>query len=152
MTERSEGMTEPSRRSVLAGAAGLSAAVALAACGDDASSGGGSGSSDGGAGDAPATAAGGSLGALTDIPVGGGKFFDDRKVVVTQPSAGQVKAFSTICTHQGCAINKIENGILRCPCHMSGFRIADGSVESGPAPKPLVSVNVKVENGQVVLG
>ena len=74
------------------------------------------------------------------------------KAVKASLAAGEVKAYSTICTHQGCAINKIENGILRCPCHMSGFRIADGSVESGPAPKPLVSVNVKVENGQVVLG
>jgi Rieske Fe-S protein len=145
-------MTEPNRRTVLAGAAGLSAAAALAACGDDSGNGGGAGSNNGGAGDTAATAAGGALGALTEIPVGGGKFFDDRKVVVTQPSAGQVRAFSTICTHQGCAINKIENGILRCPCHMSGFRIADGSVESGPAPKPLVSINVKVDNGQVVLG
>src|SRR4051794_21063767 len=115
-------MTEPNRRTVLAGVAGVSAAVALAACGDDAGKDGGAGTSGGGA-DTPATAAGGALGALADIPVGGGKFFDDRKVVVTQPSAGQVKAFSTICTHQGCAINKIENGILRCPCHMSGFRI-----------------------------
>jgi Rieske Fe-S protein len=35
---------------------------------------------------------------------------------------------------------------------MSGYRIADGSVESGPAPKPLASISVKVENGQVVLG
>src|SRR5262245_55767817 len=102
-------MTEPNRRTVLAGAAGLSAAAALAACGDDSGTDGGSGSSNGGAGDTPTTAAGGALGALTDIPVGSGKFFEDRKVVVTQPTAGQVKAFSTICTHQGCAINKIEN-------------------------------------------
>jgi Rieske Fe-S protein len=149
-------MTEPTRRTVLAGAAGLSATVALAACGEDSDTGGGdAGSNTGGAGDGatPATsAASAALGALTEIPVGGGKFFEAQKVVVTQPSAGQVKAFSTVCTHQGCAVNKIENGLIRCPCHMSGFRIADGSVESGPAPRPLVSVTVKVENGQVVLG
>ena len=147
-------MTEPTRRTVLAGAAGLSATVALTACGGDDESGGGDTGSgnNGGATNAATTAAGGSLGALTEIPVGGGKFFEAQKVVVTQPTAGQVKAYSTVCTHQGCAVNKIENGLIRCPCHQSGFRIADGSVESGPAPKPLVSVNVKVENGQVVLG
>jgi Rieske Fe-S protein len=39
-----------------------------------------------------------------------------------------------------------------CTCHMSTFRLADGSVESGPATKPLPSAAVKVENGQVVLG
>ena len=150
-------MTEPTRRSVLAGAAGLSATVALAACGDDSGTddSGDSGSNNGGAGTGATTAtsaAGGALGALADIPVGGGKFFEAQKVVVTQPTAGEVKAFSTVCTHQGCAVNKIDNGLIRCPCHMSGFRIADGSVESGPAPRPLVSVTVKVENGQVMLG
>jgi Rieske Fe-S protein len=149
-------MTEPTRRSVLAGAAGLSATVALAACGDDSGTDGGdTGSNNGGAGDGATTAtsaAPAALGALAEIPVGGGKFFEAQKVVVTQPSAGEVKAFSTVCTHQGCAVNKIESGLIRCPCHMSGFRIADGSVESGPAPKPLVSVAVKVENGQVMLG
>jgi|SRR5688572_30772344 len=144
-------MTDPTRRSVLAGAAGLSATVALAACGDDSGNDGGSGDT-GGAGDTPTAAAGGVLGPLTDIPVGGGKFFEAQKVVVTQPTAGDVKAFSTVCTHQGCAVNKIDSGLIRCPCHQSGYRIADGSVESGPAPKPLASISVKVENGQVVLG
>ena len=144
-------MTEPTRRSVLAGAAGISATVALAACGED-DPGTDSGSDTGGAGDTATSGASGALGALADIPVGGGKFFEEQKVVVTQPTAGQVKAFSTVCTHQGCTINKIDGDLLRCPCHMSGFRIADGSVESGPAPKPLPSVNVKVQDGQVVLG
>jgi Rieske Fe-S protein len=147
-------MTDPTRRTVLAGVAGISATVALAACGDDSGTdtGTGSGSNNGGAGDTATSAASGALGSLADIPVGGGTFFEAQKVVVTQPTAGQVKAFSTTCTHQGCTINKIEGDLLRCPCHMSGFRIADGSVESGPAPKPLTSVSVKVENGQVVLG
>jgi len=149
-------MTEPTRRVVLAGAAGLSATAALAACAGDSGEGDGGGNTDGTNGGAgtPSTTSGasGALAALADIPVGGGKFFESQKVVVTQPAAGEVKAFSTVCTHQGCAVNKIENGLIRCPCHMSGFRIADGSVESGPAPKPLVSVNVTVENGQVVLG
>lgn len=148
-------MNEPTRRRVLAGAAGFSATMALAACGDDSSSDGGgtdSGTNNGGVGNGVTSAAGGTLGALADIPVGGGKFFEAQKVVVTQPTAGEVKAFSTVCPHQGCAVNKIDNGLIRCPCHMSGFRIADGSVESGPAPRPLASVNVKVENGQVTLG
>jgi Rieske Fe-S protein len=144
-------MTEPTRRTVLAGAAGLSATVALVGCGGDSGTDDG-GNSGGDTGGATSTTAGGALGALADIPVGGGKFFEAQKLVVTQPTAGQVKAYSTICTHQGCAVNKIENGLIRCPCHQSGFRIADGSVESGPAPRPLESISVKVENDQVVLG
>jgi Rieske Fe-S protein len=73
-------------------------------------------------------------------------------VVITQPTAGQVKAYSTTCTHQGCAVSKVENGLIICPCHDSRFKIADGSPSGGPATKPLQSKTVKVENGQVVLG
>src|SRR5258707_73783 len=53
----------------------------------------------------------------TDIPVGGGKVFDREKIVVTQPTAGEFKAFSAVCTHQGCTVKKIANGIITCPCH-----------------------------------
>jgi nitrite reductase/ring-hydroxylating ferredoxin subunit len=150
-------MTETTRRTVIAGAAGLSATVALAACGDD--------TADVDTGDAagePAgqatptgssTAGGGAAGiaALADIPVNGGKIFAAEKVVVTQPTAGEVKAFSTTCTHQGCAVSKVENGLIVCPCHDSKFKISDGSPTGGPATKPLQSKSVKVEGGQVVL-
>ena len=149
-------MTETTRRAVLAGTAGLSAAVALAACGDDETP-------DAGdvndaveqatsAASSAATAGAAGIAALADIPVGGGKIFAEQKVVVTQPTAGQLKAFSTTCTHQGCAVTKVENGMIVCPCHMSTFRIADGSVAVGPATKPLTSASVKIENGRVVLG
>ena len=43
-----------------------------------------------------------------DIPVGGGKVFDALKVVITQPTAGDFKAFSAICTHQGCTVNGVS--------------------------------------------
>ena len=45
--------------------------------------------------------------AKADIPVGGGKVFDALKVVVTQPTAGDYKAFSAICTHQGCTVSGV---------------------------------------------
>ncbi len=93
---------------------------------------------------------GAALAKLSDIPVGGGKIFGDRQVVVTQPQAGTIKAFSAICTHQGCAVTKVD-GSIECPCHNSRFSIADGSVKSGPAPRGLPSVPVKVDGDAITL-
>ena len=91
------------------------------------------------------------LAKTADIPVGGGKIFPKKGVVVTQPTAGTFKAFSTICTHAGCAVNKIEDGTINCPCHGSKFKIADGSVADGPAPKPLPAKKIKVSKGSIKL-
>ncbi|MEU9330374.1 Rieske (2Fe-2S) protein [Streptomyces canus] len=133
----------PSRRVVVAavGAAGL--ALTLNACGseDDSSS---SSSSD-------TAAAGSVLGKTSDIPEGGGKIFKDSGVVVTQPTAGEFKAFSSKCTHQGCAVTGITNGIITCPCHKSEFSVTDGSVKKGPATQPLPEEKITVSGDSISL-
>jgi Rieske Fe-S protein len=158
----------PARRTVVAaaGAAGLS--VALTACGgsdDDSSSSSssaGAAGSTGSTGSSPAgstggtgggdnAAAGAALAATADIPEGGGKVFDSEKVVVTQPTAGTYKAFSAVCTHAGCAVKSISDGVINCPCHNSNFSITDGSVKSGPARKPLPEVSIKVSGDSITL-
>src|SRR4051812_38930234 len=44
---------------------------------------------------------------VTDIPVGGGKIYDQRRIVVTQPTAGTFKAFDALCTHMGCVVTSV---------------------------------------------
>ncbi|MGW0997543.1 Rieske (2Fe-2S) protein [Streptomyces sp. NPDC002520] len=98
------------------------------------------------------SAAGGSeLARTTDIPEGGGTIFKEKKVVVTQPKKGEFKAFSAICTHQGCTVAKVADGTIDCPCHGSKFHIADGSVAHGPAPRPLPAKHIEVEKGSIRL-
>jgi Rieske Fe-S protein len=143
-------MSETTRRVVLTGAAGISAATALAACGGDSSDNEGSGSDDTGA-TATATPSSGPLATVADIPVGSGKVFPRQNVVVTQPTAGEIKAYSATCTHQGCTIGAVEGDRIKCPCHQSQFRVADGSPVGGPATKPLAAVNVKVADGSITL-
>jgi Rieske Fe-S protein len=90
------------------------------------------------------------IAALADIPVGGGKILAGQGIVITQPTAGTVKAFSTVCTHAGCTVSEVAGGTINCPCHGSKFAIADGSVAGGPAPRPLPPIVVTVKGGQVV--
>ena len=98
----------------------------------------------------PAVAPAGNVIAKTaDVPVGSGLIVD--KVVVTQPSAGVFKGFSTTCTHAGCTVNKIADGTIDCPCHGSKFNL-DGSVANGPAQKPLPAENITVQGDSIVLG
>ena len=84
--------------------------------------------------------------------MGGGKIFADQLVVVTQPTAGAFKAFTAVCTHMGCTVNQVSNGLIMCPCHGSEYSISDGSVKQGPAPTPLPAKQISVANDQITLG
>jgi Rieske Fe-S protein len=155
----------PARRTVVAaGAVGL--AAALAACGSDETSssgsattqngsrtsGGSGGAATGSGGDGAAAGSSGAVLARTaDIPEGGGKIFAEQGVVVTQPTKGQFKAFSSQCTHQGCAVTGITDGMITCPCHHSAFSAADGSVRKGPATRPLPARNISVSGDEIKL-
>ncbi|MER8008610.1 MULTISPECIES: Rieske (2Fe-2S) protein [unclassified Streptomyces] len=91
------------------------------------------------------------LAKTSDIPVGGGKIFKEQKVVVTQPKKDEFKAFSAICTHLGCTVGAVADGTINCPCHGSKYRIADGSVAGGPAPKPLPAEQIEVKGNSIRL-
>lgn len=100
---------------------------------------------------ASGAAGGAELASTSDIPVGGGKIFKDRKIVVTQPTKDEFKAFSAICTHQGCTVSTVANGTIDCPCHGSKYRITDASVVAGPAPRPLPAERITVEGNSIRL-
>jgi Rieske Fe-S protein len=158
------------RRGVLAGVGLVGLAGAITACSSGGSSSsaavvdpatssaaGGASTATSAAASAPASAsagggtAAGALSATSDIPVGGGKIFGTQLVVVTQPSAGQFKAFSAVCTHMGCTVNQIANGRIDCPCHGSEYSITDGAVLAGPAPRPLPAKQIKVTGDSIFL-
>ncbi|MFJ6621670.1 Rieske (2Fe-2S) protein [Kitasatospora sp. NPDC091335] len=140
MSEAPESSPTASRRTLLCGAAAVLAAggtVAVTGCGSSAS--GGSGAAKGPVDLGPASA----------VPEGGGKVFREQKIVVTQPAAGQYKAFSAKCTHAGCIVDQVKNAQIQCPCHGSRFAVADGAVQDGPAPSPLPAYTVTVEGGNL---
>ena len=159
-------MAEPSvpassRRSLLAWA-GAACAAALAGCTTyNANNGGINGGHAAQTSSAPAVPAGASSGAAassgpvvlaktSDIPVGGGKILTDRKIVITEPQSGTFKAFTAVCTHQGCIVDTVSGGTINCPCHGSKFSVANGSVVAGPAPSPLAPVSIEVQGTSIV--
>lgn len=101
--------------------------------------------------ESPKASSGQQLATTSDIPVGGGTVFKDQKVVVTQPAKGDFKAFSAICTHAGCTVNKVADGTIDCPCHGSKFSVEDGAVKAGPAPRPLPAEKITVEGNSIRL-
>jgi Rieske Fe-S protein len=153
---------ETTRRAALAGAGLVGLAGLVTACGAGSSPAASTGrpaakksagGQSGGSG-AGGSGSGGSGMALTEtsaIPVGSGKIFTAQKVVVTQPSAGDFKAFSAVCTHQGCIVNQIAQGNIVCPCHGSQFSIKNGSVVAGPAPSPLPARTITVAGNKITL-
>ena len=74
-----------------------------------------------------------------------------HQVVVTQPAKGTFKAFSSICTHQGCPVATVANGTINCDCHGSKYAIADGAVVDGPAPRPLPPKQITVSGDSITL-
>lgn len=89
--------------------------------------------------------------AKADVPEGGGVIMSDADFVVTQPTAGEYKAFSKICTHQGCPVEEIVSKEIVCPCHQSHFSITDGAAVSGPAQEALPAATVTESGDNLVI-
>ncbi|MEU6272246.1 Rieske (2Fe-2S) protein [Streptomyces populi] len=135
-------MTHRSTRRTVILATGASALLAGCSTYDS-----GSGSSD----SSPKASSGRQLTTTGAVPVGGGTIFKDQKVVVTQPAKGDFKAFSAVCTHQGCLVDKVADGTIDCPCHGSRFSVEDGAVKNGPATRPLPAEKITVEGNSIRL-
>ncbi len=92
------------------------------------------------------------LATLNEIPEGGGIILADDGVVLSRATGDDVQAFSATCTHQGCTVNAIEDGLIVCPCHLSRFDLRTGEPVSGPANRALPGVAVTVRGNDVVIG
>lgn len=141
------------RRSLFAGGLGLTlAGLGLSACSSTSDTATGGTTAAGTTSKAATSAGSGPNVKVADLPVGGGVVMQDAQYVVTQPTAGTFKAFSKICTHQGCPVSSVANGHINCTCHGSSFSATDGSVVSGPAKKALAETKVTLSGDSLVIG
>ena len=90
----------------------------------------------------------------SEVRDGEAKFFEyaGSAAVVLKERTGNLIALSAVCTHLGCVIQWQRDGQeFLCPCH-AGRYSAEGSVISGPPPKPLQRLPVSVANGTIIIG
>ncbi|MEE1941628.1 Rieske (2Fe-2S) protein [Streptomyces sp. TRM 70361] len=133
----------PARRTVLCGVA-LAGAAGLGMTGLTACSGGQK---------PPAVpAAPVDLGAADAVPVGGSRLYREKRLVVSQPTEGEFRAFGAVCTHAGCVLTSAEELSADCACHGSRFDTTTGEVLAGPAGSPLPEVPVRTDGGRLVAG
>ena len=138
------------RRTVLVGTGAVGAAGLLAACG-------GSDNAETSSAETPDTTAStdvpSSPAKIVDtdnVPVGGGIVVEEKMVVVTQPTEGDFKAFTSTCPHQGCSVGEVTSEDIICPCHGSRFSVTTGEVLQGPATVGLAQVAIDVEGNEVI--
>lgn len=146
-------MSEVNRRTVLAAGGVVAVGGVLAACstGSDENVDGAPVANETTQDEQPAASDVSGLVAVADVPVGGGVVIENPPIVVTQPEAGSIKAFTAICPHQGCLVDEVVDNEIICPCHQSRFSAVDGAVIVGPALQGLGAASVTVADGEVSL-
>lgn len=90
----------------------------------------------------------------SDVPSGDAKNFiyqNTPAVIINSPDKGFI-ALSRVCTHLGCLVefNRGKQRLL-CPCHAGNFDL-DGNVLSGPPPKPLTIIPLKIDGNNLIIG
>jgi Rieske Fe-S protein len=94
------------------------------------------------------------LTAVADLPVGSTQTFayptDHDPCVLIRTADRSFVAYSQKCTHLSCAVvPRVEEGVIRCPCHEGYFDLATGRPIAGPPRRPLSRVRLDVRGGEI---
>ncbi|MGE5283096.1 MAG: TQO small subunit DoxD [Chloroflexota bacterium] len=73
---------------------------------------------------------------------------DGSPDILIRDEAGDLKAFSAVCTHAGCTVG-YEGGTIVCPCHGARYSAETGEPIGGPAPSGLAPKKVLEAGGQI---
>ncbi|MGH2602604.1 MAG: Rieske 2Fe-2S domain-containing protein [Dehalococcoidia bacterium] len=75
---------------------------------------------------------------------------DDELRILTRVE-GEILALYGICSHEYAELveGEVDEGILWCPLHSSGFDVHTGKATNLPAVLPIDVYDVRIEDGQV---
>ncbi|PTL37096.1 plastoquinol--plastocyanin reductase [Candidatus Methylomirabilis limnetica] len=90
---------------------------------------------------------------LAELKANSGRIFRfrSRPGLLVKTSAGELKAFSAVCSHLECTVQyREERQDIWCACHNGVFDL-NGKNISGPPPRPLESLKLNVRGDQIVV-
>lgn len=77
--------------------------------------------------------------------------FGSRPGILVRTAAGELRAFSAVCTHLNCTVQyRADLAEIWCACHNGHFDL-NGQNVAGPPPRPLERYVVNVRGSQVVV-
>jgi len=77
--------------------------------------------------------------------------FGNRPGILVRTPAGELRAFSAICTHLNCTVQyRSDVSRIWCACHNGHFDL-NGRNIAGPPPRPLEQFMVNVRGDQIVV-
>jgi Rieske Fe-S protein len=92
-------------------------------------------------------------GKVQDLKPNSGKVvkFGNKPALLVRVNDTEWKAFSAVCTHLNCTVQYQESRReIWCACHNGTYDL-EGRVVSGPPPKPLEEMAVKIRGDEVVI-
>jgi Rieske Fe-S protein len=90
---------------------------------------------------------------LADVKPNSGQIFKfgNRPAILVRTPAGELRAFSAVCTHLNCTVQyRSDLSHIWCACHNGHFDL-NGQNIAGPPPRPLDQYVVNVRGDQVVI-
>lgn len=92
-------------------------------------------------------------GKLNELAVNSGKIFKfgNKPGILVRTPAGELKAFSAVCTHLDCIVQyQAEKKGIWCACHNGQYNL-NGQNVGGPPPRPLEEYVVNVRGDDVIV-
>jgi Rieske Fe-S protein len=90
---------------------------------------------------------------VTELAANTGKIFKfgSKPGIIVKTAAGELKAFSAVCTHLECIVQySPEKKQIWCACHNGQYDLTGKNV-GGPPPRPLEEYTAKVQGDDIVV-